>query len=300
MSSIAEQYNVSTNTISRRLVLLGEETRPGLNGLPTTICIDEFRSTGKQMSFIAVDAQSHDILTILPGRKNADIKKYFESHYSQENRSHVTRVVMDFNSAYESVIRELFPNAKLVADNFHLVQETLRSLNQTRVQLMKQFKKDTPEYRLFKHHWRLYLKSYDGLEKEKVQWFPHLRDRMTQEQLVWRGLDLNDEFRNTYLSAHQLVTAFQKRDYRAFIAALSEVENVSPQLMTSIKTFIKNKKLIENMMSGSLSNGPIEGINRKIKQIKRTAYGYKNWQHFIYRIQIEFKIKIQKKNPIRK
>ena len=39
----------------------------------------------------------------------------------------------------------------------------------------------------------------------------------------------------------------------------------------------------------------VEGVNRKIKQIKRTAYGYKNWQNFIYRIQIEFKIKIEKR-----
>lgn len=207
---------------------------------------------------------------------------------------------MDFNSAYQSVIEKLFPHAKLVADNFHLVQDTLRLLNQTRVQLMKQFKKDTTECRLFKHHWRLFLKNYDDLEKVKTQWFPHLRDRMTQEQLIWRGLDLSNEFKNTYFSAHQLVTALQNRDYIAFIAALNGVENVSPQLMKSIRTFIKNKKLIENMMSGSLSNGPVEGINRKIKQIKRTSYGYKNWQHFIYRIQIEFKIKVEKKNPIRK
>ncbi len=54
------------------------------------------------------------------------------------------------------------------------------------------------------------------------------------------------------------------------------------------------------MTTGRLSNGPVEGVNRKIKQIKRTAYGYKNWQNFIYRIQIEFKIKIEKKSPIRK
>ncbi|WP_187332632.1 transposase, partial [Lactiplantibacillus plantarum] len=85
-----------------------------------------------------------------------------------------------------------------------------------------------------------------------------------------------------------------------FKAALGHVENVSPQLMTNIKSFIKNRQLIKNMTTGRLSNGPVEGVNRKIKQIKRTAYGYKNWQNFIYRIQIEFKIKIEKKNPIRK
>ncbi|MCG0678498.1 transposase [Lactiplantibacillus plantarum] len=42
------------------------------------------------------------------------------------------------------------------------------------------------------------------------------------------------------------------------------------------------------MTHGTLSNDPTEGINRKIKQIKRTAYGYKNWKHFIYQIRIKF------------
>lgn len=45
------------------------------------------------------------------------------------------------------------------------------------------------------------------------------------------------------------------------------------------------------MTTEQLSNELIEGVNRKIKQIKRTVYGYKNWQNFIYRIQIEIKIK---------
>ena len=65
--------------------------------------------------------------------------------------------------------------------------------------------------------------------------------------------------------------------------------------MTNIKSFIKNRQLIKNMTTGRLSNGPVEGVNRKIKQIKRTAYGYKNWQNFIYRIQNQNR----KKNPIR-
>ncbi|PRO88359.1 ISL3 family transposase, partial [Lactiplantibacillus pentosus] len=74
-------------------------------------------------------------------------------------------VVMDFNSQYQPAIRTLFPHAKLVADNFHLVQMALRSLNQTRVQLMKRFNPKSREYRLLKYYWRLYLKDYDSLEK---------------------------------------------------------------------------------------------------------------------------------------
>ncbi|MCP9328676.1 transposase [Liquorilactobacillus satsumensis] len=43
------------------------------------------------------------------------------------------------------------------------------------------------------------------------------------------------------------------------------------------------------------SSGPLADANRKIKQIKRTAHGYKNWSHFYTRIRIEFTIQIKKK-----
>lgn len=300
MSSIATQYNVSTNTVCRRVLLLGKELQPAYNGLPRQLCIDEFRSTGKQMSFIAINAKNHDIVTILPGRRNADIKHFFKNHYALKNRKHVKQVVMDFNSQYQSAIEELFPNAEIVADNFHLVQMTLRSVNQTRVQLMKQFRPDTRQYRVLKYYWRLYLKNYDSLETKDTWWCAHLKDRLTQEQIVLEGLGLSEQFTQTYFSANRLVKAFQDRDYNAFLDALGRVENVSPQLETTVKTFIHRKQLIKNMTHGKLSNGPIEGTNRKIKQIKRTAYGYKNWEHFIYRIRIEFLVKIEKKNPIRK
>ncbi|MCS8598357.1 ISL3 family transposase, partial [Levilactobacillus brevis] len=159
-------------------------------GLPQTLCIDEFRSTSNQMSFITIDGQKHDIITILPGRQTNEIKQFFLNHYSLKNREQVTQVVMDLNAQYQTVIRYLFPNAKLIVDNFHLVQMTLRALNQTRVQLMKRYHPDTPEYRVLKPYWRLYLMNYGALEKSQPQWFSHLRNRLTQEQLIWSGLNL--------------------------------------------------------------------------------------------------------------
>ncbi len=84
--------------------------------------IDEFRSTSNQMSFITIDGQKHDIITILPGRQTNEIKQFFLNHYSLKNREQVTQVVMDLNTQYQTVVRYLFPNAKLIVDNFHLVQ----------------------------------------------------------------------------------------------------------------------------------------------------------------------------------
>jgi len=51
-------------------------------------------------------------------------------------------------------------------------------------------------------------------------------------------------------------------------------------------------------MDGRVSNDFAEGVNRKIKQTKRTAYDYKNWKTFIYRIRDWNQNR--KKKPIRK
>ncbi|MCM6840603.1 transposase, partial [Levilactobacillus brevis] len=179
-----------TNFVSRRILALGKQTMPAYDGLPKTLCIDEFRSTSNQMSFITIDGQKHDIITILPGRQTNEIKQFFLNHYSLKNREQVTQVVMDLNAQYQTFIHYLFPNAKLIVDNFHLVQMTLRALNQTRVQLMKKYHPNTPEYRVLKSYWRLYLMNYEALEKSQPQWFSHLRNRLTQEQLIWSGLNL--------------------------------------------------------------------------------------------------------------
>ncbi|WP_420915234.1 transposase [Lactiplantibacillus paraxiangfangensis] len=115
-----------------------------------------------------------------------------------------------------------------------------------------------------------------------------------------KGLELDSIFQHTYFTAHALVDALRTRDYQRFIEVLSRTDKVSSQLETTIKTYRKHLSLIKNMMASTYSNGPLEGVNRKIKQIKRTAYGYQNWSHFYTRIRIEFTIQNKKRKPIRK
>ena len=48
--------------------------------------------------------------------------------------------------------------------------------------------------------------------------------------------------------------------------------------------FKDNIKYIENSFKYEINNGVIEGTNNLIKQIKRTAYGYRKFNHFINRV----------------
>lgn len=68
---------------------------------------------------------------------------------------------------------------------------------------------------------------------------------------------------------------------------LSKKEKVSKQMLTALKTLKKYMKYIENMFESNITNGLIEGLNNKIKSIKRTAFGYSNFSNFKKRVLIE-------------
>ena len=54
-------------------------------------------------------------------------------------------------------------------------------------------------------------------------------------------------------------------------------------MLTALKTLKKYMKYIKS----NITNGLIEGLNNKIKSIKRTAFGYSNFSNFKKRILIQ-------------
>ena len=60
-----------------------------------------------------------------------------------------------------------------------------------------------------------------------------------------------------------------------------------PKLRPVIRTLRRLAAFIENTMTYSnLTNGPLEGINNKIKLIKRVSFGYRNYDNLRNRIII--------------
>ena len=58
-------------------------------------------------------------------------------------------------------------------------------------------------------------------------------------------------------------------------------------MMAALKTLKKYMKSIENMFESNIINGVIEGLNNKIKSIKRTAFGYSKFTNFKKRVLIQ-------------
>jgi len=295
MTSIAREHNVSVNTVQRVLEAYSSKFYDDFDHLPEHLAFDKFKGVGKKLHFICLDGDTHKVVQILRTRFKPDILHYFYK-FTPKARSMVKTVTMDLNCYYPLVARELFPNAQIVIDRFHMVQMLTRSFNSLRVQIMKQFKKQSHEYKLLKSPWKLYLMKYDKLNKTTPYYDWHFKDYLTQEHVVLDGLECNKDLENTYWIMQDFMTAIQNKDEKQIIHLLNSKHTVGKQMHQTLLTFKHNYTGVLNGISSNYSNGCLEGVNRKIKQIERTAYGYRNFSHLLIRIRLEENI-VKEKEP---
>ena len=143
---------------------------------------------------------------------------------------------------YMRLIDELFTHTKIIIDKFHLVQHIPRALKKTQIRLMKKFKKHN---RKSKHYRQLFLK------------YPMLLNTTT--------------YQSTYCFKHLI----RQIDILNFLLELSL------EFQIPFQTFKTYQAYIENTLITPYTDGPIEGINHKIKVIKRIPFDDRSFYHWV-------------------
>lgn len=288
---ISQFHCVSENTVQRVLFSFTNTCRPNFQFLPTALCVDEFSSTPgchNGMSFICADAQSKKIIDILPDRRLHTLVSYFMK-YSRKARLKVKFLVMDMNASYGQLIKTVFPNAEIVTDRFHIVQHINRAFNILRVKEMNRLKRydqdEAKQYRRLKRYWKLLLKDRSELNYKHVYYRPLFKKNMSSTELVDELLSFSHLLKAAYNYVQELKYAYKTKDYTLFLELCIDVPPELPnEFRVKFKIFNKFSQGIINAFKCSYSNGFWEGINNKIKVIKRVAYGYRNFLLFKRRI----------------
>lgn len=293
---IAKKFNVSHNTVNRILNSFKDIIKINFNYLPECLCFDEFKSTKDadgSMSFIYVDGETHQLLDIVEDRKLANLIKYFQN-FSRKARNNVKYIVMDMYTPYIKLAKTCFPNAKIIFDRFHIVNLISRSLNKTRIKLMN---KNKLLYNKLKKYWKLFLKADFDIDSNNYFYCPCFRGMRTQRMIIDWLLSQDEELKATYKFYQDILYAIKNRNVKFLEKALNDVaiSSVSDYMKTSIKTLKNNLEYIENAIVYKYSNGPVEGINNKIKTIKRIAFGYRSFVNFRVRIFIMNSLFLHKK-----
>ena len=295
MTTIAKRVSVSPTTVINILINAGKTLEPSRFQLPEHLSFDEFKSVKEaagSMSFIFTNAQTHDIIDIVENRQQKELIAYFQ-RYPYELRKRVKTVTLDMYSPYLKVINDCFPNAELIIDRFHIVQHLNRALNRLRIEIMKTVKyKRRRDYKKLKKQWKIILKNVWSVDFEK--YFTHrLYDGLvTEKRMVDYLLSIDEQFQWVYDLINDLKWNLSTGNYEEFVNQLerSKERPVKRYIRTTFQTLNRYLDSIENSCNYTLSNGHLEGINNKIKTIKRSGYGYRNFNHLRARIFISFKL----------
>ena len=94
-----------------------------------------------------------------------------------------------------------------------------------------------------------------------------------------------------YWLVQELRETLEQDDFNKFNTLVNDKSILPRYMFTAIKTLRKYKRQIKNTMYyNGLSNGPLEGINNKIKVIKRISYGYRSFCNFRGKILLVFRL----------
>lgn len=295
MKDIAERYSVSSKTVERVLETFFKEPRLNPEYLPKHLLIDEFKGTKDcegAMCFIISDADTGKIFDILDDRRNFKLKVYFQC-FSFKARRRVTHVVMDMNASYGTVTKEVFPNARISIDRFHVIQQLTRALNKQRIQAMNQLKMSELEYqkkyRKLKKYWRTVLKKNTKLNYQSLKQFPLFKQKyLTESEVLDHLLSIDPQLRQSYEVYQNLLDAFDAKDFNTFFEWIDTLPNSLNAEFKKAATYLnKHRKAIINALKYPYSNGKLEGKNNLIKVIKRIAFGFRRFRHLPKRVLIQ-------------
>lgn len=186
---------------------------------------------------------------------------------------------VDMHEAFISVIKKECPNAQVCVDRFHLVQKINEAFDKVRKSEFKiaKEKKDEFNQNMLEPHRRFILVSREkDLSKAEQKLLDKLR---TVNQSIHTAMLLVEYFHKA-LDKKSIKTFRQTLKTWYLVVRESKLE----PFLALAKTIRRYRRNIEAYIESRLTTAAAEGLNNKIKVLKRMAYGYSNPVSFCRKI----------------
>ncbi|WP_353497908.1 ISL3 family transposase [Vibrio sp. CB1-14] len=244
------------------------------------LVMDEFALfKGHRYATVIADAKTHQVLWIGVGRSRKDIRPFFE--LLGEHGQNIEAVAMDMNTAFDLEVQQHCPNARIVYDLFHVVAKFGREvMDRVRVDQANQLKHDKKARQWIKRSRWVLLKNRGNLDSK-------------QESYLNEILTMNKDLMVTYLLGSQLKELWRCQS-ESEAEDLWKVwwEQVQESGIKPLMDFARKlKPYLHGIVASAsypLNTCTLEGINNKIKLIKRMGYGYRDIDYFFLKIKAAF------------
>ncbi len=239
---------------------------------PSVLGIDEhFFTRRKGYATTLCDLRHRKIYDVVLGRSEAALEAYLAR---LEGKADVRVVCMDLAGVYRSLVRQHFPNARIVADRFHVI-------------------------RIINHHFLACWKELDPagsknrgllslMRRHRHNLRPEQQLRLAAYLAGYPVLDLVYRFKQRlcYLLLKKHRTRRQCRPLaRRFLRAVYHLRQAGLPQLVALGLHAWREE-IAAMWRFTRNNGITEGFHNKMELITRQAYGFRNFQNYRLRVKV--------------
>jgi transposase len=245
------------------------------------IVMDEFAiQKGHRYATVIVEPTRKRVLWVGRGRGREDVRPFF-SLLGPARCARLKAAVMDMNAGYELEVKAHCPRAAIVFDLFHVVAKYGREvIDRVRVDRANELRSQRRERKIVKGARWLLLKNRDSLHAgEDVA----LEELLAANHSLFVVYVLRDALKDLWSYRH---VGYADRAWRSWYrkalrSGIRPLRHFAQKLRPYLPGILAHCRY-------PLGTNLIEGINNRIKVIKRMAYGFRDDAYFFLKIRAAF------------
>lgn len=244
------------------------------------LAVDEIAiKKGQRYMTVVLDYETGRVVWLGENRRAETLASFFAS-MSTEERAAIQAVAMDMWRPYELAVREFLPNARIVYDLFHIVANYNREvLDPVRKAAYRQVR-DGEERRFIKGSRFLLYKNQEQLTIEER---PRLEELLRVNEAISLAYVLKDALKEIWRTRSPWAARRALRRWCTFAleSGLSPLIRFAGKLMRHARGIIAHAAY-------PIHTSRLEGVNNRIKVLKRIAYGFHDPVYFTLKVKQAF------------
>jgi transposase len=242
------------------------------------LAIDEIAlRKGHNYMTVVMDYFSGRVVWMDEGRSKETLDSFF-AEMTDRQKEAIEAVAMDMWEPYINRVKHHCPNANIVFDFFHVVQAFGRVIDKVRRD--EYLKANEQDRKVLKGSRYLLLKNEENLTEK-------------QQSRLQDVLELNSTLSVLYVLKDHVKLVYYYSERQKVKKILDDWCEMAGQIEhPSVKAFIKRLRFFEygilNHADYPIGTSRLEGVNNKIKVIKRKAYGFHDSEYFALKVKQAF------------
>ena len=263
--------------VARRVAerLLSEDRLDNLK----RIAVDEFNWAEKKYITVVWDHDCSRVVWAGEGKAEDSLLPFF-TQLGRERCAKIEIVTGDMSAAYINAVEHHLPNAQFVLDHFHVLKLAHEALDIVRREIARELRGegDMEEAKAVKNTRYVLLSDSEDLSPQAISKIDSVQRAAPRLYRAWSMKEA------LAFILHSTSVEMAERDLKR-ITKWMKLSRLQPFIKLG-HTLCKHLSQILNSIRYQLTNGPLEGCNRKIRGLIYRSYGYRSLDNFLAAIYL--------------